>query len=426
MYPLPHPNPYSQQPQPQQQQQQQHQLPSMPPIVAQYGQDNMQMPAPGPLPHQGQPGDGALQSPAQATPQERPPLTAEQKRQQLANLSPFSSTDSEGRTYTLDVVQQPQRARMCGFGDKDRRPITPPPCVRLIITDSKTGKEIDCNQIEHTMYVLNVDLWSEDALKEVNLVRHTTATPSISSTTPASYASLDQSTPAFSNILPSSRDVGYPQQMGYPSQGPPVNYMAQGMQQGQYGGGFVGPNGGGYVQTNQFYPQDYRNEIHGIPQLASQSPSAYGPPRVFDPQFNMSQRLSIGGNQPQGMFTRNLIGSLAASAFRLTDTDDKIGIWFILQDLSVRTEGSFRLRFSFVNVGLPSSNGNSSASVNQGKAPVLASVFSDVFQVYSAKKFPGVCESTALSKCFATQGIKIPIRKEGANNKGNQDDDDYE
>ena len=66
------------------------------------------------------------------------------------------------------------------------------------------------------MYVLNVDLWSEDALKEVNLVRHTTATPSISSTTPASYASIEHSTPAYSNILPSNREVGYPTQMYQP------------------------------------------------------------------------------------------------------------------------------------------------------------------------------------------------------------------
>jgi len=50
----------------------------------------------------------------------------------------------------------------------------------------------------------------------------------------------------------------------------------------------------------------------------------------------------MSSNQPQGMFTRNLIGSLAASAFRLSDPEDKIGIWFILQDLSVRTEGCFR------------------------------------------------------------------------------------
>ena len=47
----------------------------------------------------------------------------------------------------LVVVQQPQRARMCGFGDKDRRPITPPPCVRLMVIDKKTGKEVNCKYV---------------------------------------------------------------------------------------------------------------------------------------------------------------------------------------------------------------------------------------------------------------------------------------
>lgn len=58
---------------------------------------------------------------------------------------------------------------------------------------------------------------------------------------------------------------------------------------------------------------------------------------------------------------------------------------------------------------------NQISIVNTGKVPVLASCFSDVFTVYSAKKFPGVVESTPLSKCFAAQGIKIPIRKDGGN-----------
>ncbi len=50
---------------------------------------------------------------------------------------------------------------MCGFGDKvgllrslkshadadvaqDRRPITPPPCIRLVVMDKMSGKEVDC------------------------------------------------------------------------------------------------------------------------------------------------------------------------------------------------------------------------------------------------------------------------------------------
>lgn len=94
----------------------------------------------------------------------------------------------------------------------------------------------------------------------------------------------------------------------------------------------------GYGQPSQQY---YHGADYSGMQIPSQ-PQSYGPPRIFGgPGDMMTQRL-IQGNQPQGMFTRNLIGSLAASAFRLQDPNDKIGIWFVLQDLSVRTEGNFR------------------------------------------------------------------------------------
>jgi hypothetical protein len=89
------------------------------------------------------------------------------------------------------------------------------------------------------------------------------------------------------------------------------------------------------------------------------------------------------------------------------------------------------LRFCFVNVGAtarqqaahPAPGGAiSTHSLNHGALPILASCFSDVFHVYSAKKFPGVCESTLLSKAFVQQGVKIPIRKDNANGKGGDDD----
>lgn len=95
---------------------------------------------------------------------------------------------------------------------------------------------------------------------------------------------------------------------------------------------------------------------------------------------------------------------------------------------------------NFVDVGSrtpsPGSNGSGSpggSKLNHTTAPVLASVFSDVFHVYSAKKFPGVIESTPLSKAFAIQGIKIPIRKDGSKGRGataiaqpRQEEEDYE
>jgi hypothetical protein len=77
---------------------------------------------------------------------------------------------------------------------------------------------------------------------------------------------------------------------------------------------------------------------------------------------------------------------------------------------------------SFVDISAIPSTGE---PVNKGKVPVLAMNYTEAFQVYSAKKFPGVIESTELSKCFAGQGIKIPIRKDG-NSRGVPNGAEYE
>jgi len=55
--------------------------------------------------------------------------------------------------------------------------------------------------------------------------------------------------------------------------------------------------------------------------------------------------------------------------------------------------------------------------------PILSYIFSQPFQVYSAKKFPGVIESTPLSKKFAHQGIKIPIRKDGKESEKSKEEE---
>jgi hypothetical protein len=122
----------------------------------------------------------------------------------------------------------------------------------------------------------------------------------------------------------------------------------------------------------------------------------------------------------QGMFTRNLIGSTTVNACKLKDDQDEWGLWFVLQDLSVRTEGSFRLKYSFVDLHDATEQNN----LVQTYAEVLATCFSDMFRVYSAKKFPGVIESTPLSKAFAQQGIKIPIRKDVKVSNADEYDDD--
>jgi hypothetical protein len=303
-------------------------------------------------------GTAPMQIPPQMQAAQAPSVPAKQPMQ----LS--RSGDNGKYKFTLKVEQQPQRARMCGFGDKDRRPITPPPCIRLIVHDVKTGKEIPAASIDGSFFVLQVDLWNEAADREVNVVRSSNTSPSasISTATTTSFPPLADNTSRMGEHYPHRFILSHADCIGLLM-------------------GSVAYPGAGY-------------------------PGA----------------IPVASPQHSTMFTRNLIGSLTVNAAKLVDDKNHEAYWFVLQDLSVRTEGQFRLRMNFIDVGA-AVQGTAQLGLNKGKAPVLAHVFSESFQVYSAKKFPGVIESTVLSKCFAQQGIKIPIRKDGAKDEKDDDDD---
>jgi hypothetical protein len=111
-----------------------------------------------------------------------------------------------------------------------------------------------------------------------------------------------------------------------------------------------GDNHHHYYQ-NDYHPygshgssSNYQSGYHPLPVYPSGSSSARNP-------YNQSDDFPA---QPAGssQYTRNLIGSLTGSAFRLRNDSGELGIWFVMQDLSVRTEGTFRLQFSFLNLGL--------------------------------------------------------------------------
>lgn len=161
------------------------------------------------------------------------------------------------------------------------------------------------SEIDTSFYVLTVDLWNADGTSEVNLVKHSATSPSISTAMSSSYPPP-----------PQSMSPTYPA-YGQSPYGPPVGY----------------PQMNNYYGTQQMTYQNPYGQPVGYPQ--------YGYPPGGQMPGAMSPAQPVSGG-PGGMFTRNLIGSLSASAFRLTDPDNKIGVWFILQDLSVRTEGTFR------------------------------------------------------------------------------------
>ncbi|KAL4887050.1 velvet factor-domain-containing protein [Aspergillus karnatakaensis] len=82
-----------------------------------------------------------------------------------------------------------------------------------------------------------------------------------------------------------------------------------------------------------------------------------------------------------------LTGTLVSSLHRLKDVDNTDGGFFVWGDLSIKIEG-------------------------ETEVVCLKSVLSDRFTVSPPKSFPGMAESTFLSRSFADQGVKLRIRKE--------------
>ncbi|KAK2732830.1 hypothetical protein FQN57_002472 [Myotisia sp. PD_48] len=94
-----------------------------------------------------------------------------------------------------------------------------------------------------------------------------------------------------------------------------------------------------------------------------------------------------------------LTGTLVSSLHRLKDIDNQDGGFFVFGDLSIRMEGEFRLMFDLYEM-------------RKEDAIYLKSAVSKPFSVLPPKNFPGMSESTFLSRSFADQGVKLRIRKE--------------
>jgi len=221
------------------------------------------------------------------------------------------------------------------------------------------------SEIDTSYYVLTVDLWSGDALKEVNLVRHSATSPSISAATSSSYPPPPPTPPCFPYGVPMTQvHVGltsnYGQQTSQPQQHSQYTYHPSDPYQQQHSTQAYQHPSNPYQQNPlpppPPPPQPVTQSYYTTPSGTPITPTNYYQSNNAHTQGPLlSSPLTVAPTAdprsiPSGMFTRNLIGSLCVSAFKLTDPDGVMGVWFILQDLSVRTEGNFR----FLSLPLPS------------------------------------------------------------------------
>ncbi|KAF8165576.1 velvet factor [Crassisporium funariophilum] len=429
--------------------------------------------------------------------------------------------------YSLEVVQHPLRARMCGFGDKDRRPLAPAAVAKMIVRRDDDSI-VDVDDVDCSFFLVTVDLWSADGKHEMNLVLHPSsadryAPPHSSSKTRRRGASISAptprptgsqtpagrnspappyrpgeqtpggtSTPSLSahapyasqgyfapHAPPISDNLSYPQGTPYgPPPPDPTSAWAYPPQPVDRSTNFPPPilpsihSFGRTSSTSSAEPWQPEPEPEILPYRAWNTDTAYAPVDTYsnqqvDPALrtpsNPDSRENPGWSQsnsygappqsseveqnaygpapyhqphqpayaqypqpvpgtpppshtpsvmpplPRHTYTRTLVGPLSANACRLLDEHRKPGIFFLFQDLSVRTEGTFRLRMRLMNVGAPPAPEMGAVRVHTDVSPVLAQTFTEQFTVFSAKRFPGVPDTTALSIAFGNQGQKLPL-----------------
>lgn len=88
--------------------------------------------------------------------------------------------------------------------------------------------------------------------------------------------------------------------------------------------------------------------------------------------------------------------------------------YFIFPDLSVRHEGYYRLAFSLYETCKDEKDADRD-SMDSNAPPGVdwrMEIKTKAFNVFSAKKFPGLMESTQLSKTVADQGCRVRIRRD--------------
>ncbi|KAJ7498605.1 velvet factor [Mycena latifolia] len=449
--------------------------------------------------------------------------------------------------YSLEMVQHPLRARMCGFGDKDRRPLAPAAVARMVVKRDDNSF-VDVDDVDCSFFLVTVDLWSEDGKHERNLVLHPSSGDryvpvqatkqrrrGASSTVPprsGQQTPISRSTPTPSQSYRGgepptsgpSMGSGYSSNQGYfPAPQSPMSGPGPFPPSSPYGGASSTPTWG-YpthssppVDRNTTYPPPILPSIHSFgrsssvsspvgeswnadpeptyrpwnadsnssssfghfghppvdpalkggpdardghgpwdqhryahdgpyasapstpqqydPALYASSPYSHPPQHQQAPYFssppNYQQNAPSGTTPPAPMapspnqrnaYTRTLVGPLSSNGYRLLDEHRKPGIFFLFQDLSVRTEGTFRLRLRLMNVGAPPAPEPGALQVHTTVSPVLAQIFTEPFTVYSAKRFPGVPETTALSIAFGNQGLKLPLRNRHGSSKRRRDD----
>lgn len=149
--------------------------------------------------------------------------------------------------------------------------------------------------------------------------------------------------------------------------------------------------------------------------------------------LEQARTIAHGRVQTSAASNPPILTGVPASGMAYLDRPVEAG-YFIFPDLSVRHEGYFRLSFSLFETTKEDKDHDldqPDSDLPQG-VDWRMEIKTLPFNVFSAKKFPGLMESTQLSKTVADQGCRVRIRRDvrmrkrdGKSGAYERRDDDY-
>ncbi|KAI9205272.1 velvet factor [Polychytrium aggregatum] len=134
------------------------------------------------------------------------------------------------------------------------------------------------------------------------------------------------------------------------------------------------------------------------------APGAVDFPRVSSASSSVVMQEQAGTHPSQ--VVPSLFGTLVSPSYFTRDLDQRLGVYFIFGDLSLRVEGTFRLKFLLFDLAasLPIPD------MNTPSRPI-ATVLSNPFMSHSWKSFPGMNRISPLTRHIINQGIVKIIRR---------------
>ncbi|KAF9347488.1 hypothetical protein BGX26_001028 [Mortierella sp. AD094] len=339
------------------------------------------------------------------------------------------------RPARIKIVQQPLHARMCGFGEKDRRPVDPPPIVQLLLDEdhdqhptkrmqrsaAAAAKKAASDKSKGNEDGESGDKEGEDETDQLeedgngeNQPDGTAAGKGAAKGRAGSLQKQDlqQDVASGAGSSPSLGKRSRPSNNSSNSKNKAKRSgTADDDEDDEKSHSDHSHSGGSDDEDN-----DDHHHING--NLQEQDPLFVLHVSLWSADGKeVRNMIATPGQSEPPKLTRILMGSLVVSPILLNNPEGVPGWYFSFPDLSIRTEGVYTLKFSLMRFGsfdfLSSDDGHAST--------LVAEEISEPFTVFSAKKFPGMTESTELSKAFAKQGLKIPIRNDLRARKADRD-----